>query len=318
MLSHRWLRGVAAALIACAAAGCAGPGPVEIRVMDGDQALPSAVVALTGRIPVVGETFPVRATEPADGRADATGVVSFANVEPGGYELYVRHPDFVTHREPDFRAAGGARAVHTVQLRRGARVRGRLLDASGAPLKAIHVEAVSGGELSDSARTGDDGRFLTSAAEPQAPIELSARWGGTGYMTVAAARVESPAVGVNEAGDVRALDTKTTLRFDGEMPHHPDPEAVRNGWPLSYELKLRGSFAAARPGGAFEKFEFEGAWLAEDRTYRIHGLPEGTLRWTLEEVRVGNLPTNVTVAEGETTLAGPRRDVVMKPTPSGK
>jgi hypothetical protein len=297
--------------------GCSSTGALEVRVVDGDRPVPAAMVTLQGRIPIVGETFPVHATTPSDGRAGADGIVTFENVDSGGYRLFVGHEDFVRHDEPDVRVHGGERTVHVVSLRRGAQVHGRLVDASGAPMPGEEVSETVGGATSDTVKTDRSGRFLTRATEPGVPIVLRLHAGAVGHLVVAAAHVDAPTVGVNDIGDVRVLDTETVLRFDGEMPRHADPAAVRVGWPLEYALKAHGSFAPAPADGVSSPCDFE-MWLGDGNTLRIAGLPDGSLTWTLEEVRVGNMPTYLTVAEGRSALAGRRREVAMRPSAGTK
>jgi hypothetical protein len=301
-----------AALALSAAVGCAlirslSPGTVEVRVVDGDVPVAGATVGVRGTLALIGESYPVAATSPPDGRTAANGVVVFENVDGGEYRLSVGHDDFVFHVET-VRVPGGERLVRVVALRRGVRVHGRLADPSDAPLGGVEVRVVAerptaaGWTAYEDAdartTTAADGTFLTRAIEPRAALVLRIHLFRAGRAFVAQREVDAAQAGVAECGDFRVLGTETLLRLGDETPRD--------------ELRADGEVADAASG--MVEPAFENVPFGADGVARVIGLPEGELSWRLIEVRLGPAPNEIVVGEGRAELAGARREVKLRRT----
>lgn len=297
---------------ACCVLRSCTPGALEVRVVDGNAPVAGAMVSVRGTT-WFGETFPVHPSR-GDGRADGQGVVVFEDVDSDAYEVFVGHDDFVFHEEKSVRVPGGERLVHVVALRRGVRVHGRVLGPTGAPMADVELRTfaerrsadrwVTFDDVHSHATTGADGTFLTHAVAPGNSLMLRVHEFRDGRAIVAQGLVPSPRVGVNEAGDIRVLDTVTVLRLTGE--------------PVRDELRAHGAVAATAPDGAPWAFEFANWYFAKDGTAPVVGLPDGELRWRLIEARLGPEPNQILVGEGTAELVGPRREVAIRRTSAAK
>jgi hypothetical protein len=283
--------------VGCLVARTVSPGALEIRVLDGEMPVPGALATLTGRVSTIGKPFQWLPSGPTDGG----GVAVFEGVDSGEHALLVAHDDYVFHDEPGVVVVGAKRTVHRVTLRRGARIRGRLLDADGSPLAKANVQVATSGLP---AFTAADGRFQTRAVEPGVPLDLRVHHFAGERAIVASLWVPVPAIGVNDVGEVRVLDTETELRLEGEEP--------------TSALRLRGTVAGTDAAGTDVVFEFANVAFVEASPKRIVGLPDGTLAWTLYEVRLGAPPNETIVGEGRSDLAGPRRVLSVRRNAPGR
>lgn len=283
------------------------PGTLEIHVVEGDKPVAGAKAGLVGRLAMIGETYVVRPSRPAAGD---DGVLLFENVDAGAYRMSVTHDDFLAHVEDDVAVVGGERRVVTIALRRGVRIRGRLLNPSGAPMAGVSVNASAERRAPDGAlsfegtdaraETNEDGTFLTTAAAPGAALLVGACSFRDGAAYVAQRLVADARVGVNEIGDLRVLDTETVLRLDGEPPRD--------------DVRARGAVEVALADGGRSSIGFVNVWFVPDGRAHVFGLPEGALRWNLYEARLGPAPNERVVGEGQSELVGRRREVALRRT----
>ncbi|MCC6996578.1 MAG: carboxypeptidase regulatory-like domain-containing protein [Deltaproteobacteria bacterium] len=163
-----------------AASGDAHAGPVTTRVharsepvilrLRGAGSLQVTVVEATTRRPVAGASVELRSLLTLGAQTDAAGVATVRGVGAGWPILVVTAPGFAPARRMLQTAGAGALERQLVELRAGALVSGRVVDAAGKPVAEARVLPEDVSEpfpvldaRSDAAVSDAEGRFAFSA-----------------------------------------------------------------------------------------------------------------------------------------------------------
>ncbi len=300
-------------------AGCLGSmgaparGILDVRVVDdADVPVEGARVTARGAPYFFGEV-PTFLPEDGEDRTDADGWVHFGEV-PAGTIVSVSNDGYLPAGGA-VQVADGRRAVHVVRVAHGVRLRGRVIDSNGAAVGGASVTTLAVGP--DAAgptsletrrahtKTDPAGAFLTPATEPDARLRLSVSALGADRRTVAELLVTAGRPGVIDVGEIRVLDSVTTLRLDGE--------AVRTA------LRVDVSMIGRTPNGSALTYDIANLDFVPGGTVNVIGLPDGLLRWRLFESRLGPSPENeVQLGEGTSVVSGHRREVAIRRTDAAK
>jgi hypothetical protein len=244
---------------------------------------------------------PFTSARPTSTRAtDENGGFELPGVQPGSYNVWVRHADFAPAVVPEVRVAAEAETEVNAVLHRGARVVGRLLDAEERPLRGrVTLQELSGEPVSRLfidllvVETAPDGSFQLERIPPG-----------------------SHALGANAPGYVPER-VEVSL---GERESRVDVGEVRLASGLAIRgraldaagLPLVGASLAAYPmrRGMYSAFQGIEAVSETDGSFALGGLSQGQYRIHVRALGYGSRDLEGVEAGTE------RLEVVLKPAGS--
>lgn len=183
---------------------------VEVTVVDAATGEPLAGVSAMGL---------AEAQAPRGGReakpltTDSRGRVRLSNLDEEAATFALHHPDYLPY---DSTIPAG-QSTFTAKLRRGAVVRGRVLDAAGKPVGSVSIEAMSlDGHGGDFAESIADGTFELKGLPP-GKYRLTAR--ADDERTFAAQTLDVPAEGARaELRERQGVEVRVRVRDSDGAP----------------------------------------------------------------------------------------------------
>jgi hypothetical protein len=209
-------------------------------------------------------------------QTNAEGKFTIQGIPPGGYQVAMDRVGYVVPAEVGRNQfmlhAAEAKENLKLKLIPVGSISGRVLDADGAPLEGLSVEAEAAGRSERSAITDDRGQYRIGGLRPgkyrvraktqQIPIPPEIRTDGTTEVNYSASyhpgvvdQKSAAALTVGPASDVIGIDIRMVrtpiLRLAGKVSGAP--EGIKQ---ISVQLQQNGSYGAGgaqvKPDGRFE------------------------------------------------------------------